>query len=196
MSPNLTYSLPPTASGLALQQYYDSFDLKHRWQKGYRIDWLTGQSIRPANNPHSTHCSAFVAHVLQQQHIYLLRPPEHPLKLLANAQWDYLQSPTATQAGWLALNNDYEHIQDMANQGYFVVAVVKNRQQDAPGHIALIYPMAYQSSDIQTNGPYVIQAGSINDQGISLIKGFSHHRKDLDKLKFYYYQQPFTKTVN
>lgn len=182
---------PINASGEALREYYDSFDLEHRWQKGQRIDWFTGASLRPADNTNSTHCSAFVAAALALQHIYMLHPPEHPLKLLANAQADYLQSPKAQQDGWRPLDADFVHAQDMANQGYFTVAVVKNRNRQKPGHSALIYPMNYNEKDIKNNGPYVIQAGYQNGRGLSLIQGFSHHRRDINSLKFYYYHTPY-----
>ena len=116
-----------------------------------------------------------------------MRPPEHKTNNLANAQYDYLDSQKAKFDGWNRIQGTYEDIQEKANEGYFVVAVIKNQNPEDPGHIAFIYPQDANLSELMNNGPYLIQAGHVNAKGISLRKGFEKHYKEFLKLEAMFY---------
>lgn len=175
-----------TPEGLFLKSYYDSLNVEQLWGKGLKVDWESGEALRQSRNRHTTHCSAFVAAILKRNSLYILRPPEHKLKNLANAQWEYLQGEQAQRDGWKRILGNYEDIQDLANQGYFVIAVLKSHNPEKPGHIAFVYPYLHESVCLGQTGPYLIQAGFINAKGIPLLKGFERHTESLDTLQFYY----------
>ncbi len=185
---SLSQTIPLSERGRALKKHYDQANVENLWLKGYQVDWETGQSLKKAHHPKTTHCSAFVAALLKRNGLYILRPPEHMTKNLANAQYDYLETEKAKEDGWVKLNGMYQDIQRKANEGYFVVAVVKNKNVERSGHIALVYPMEVREQEVKENGPYVIQAGHLNGKGISLKKGFEKHYKDFSKFRaaFYY----------
>lgn len=174
-----------SANGLLLKAYYDSTDVENLWLKGMRVDWKTGIAIRKANNPKTTHCSAFVAATLLKKNIYIARPPEYKRKNLANNQYDYLESAKAIRDGWVETINNIKDVQAKANDGFFVVAVTRNYNRS--GHIALIYPSHVKEDDLIKNGPMLIQAGSKNKIGITLKKGFRNHYKNFSDLKVRYY---------
>ena len=80
--------------GVRLARFLDHSGVEHRWPAGVHIAWETGV---PDGKPESgtgkhTHCSAFVAAEAKQLGIYILRPPEHGQILLANAQYEWLES--------------------------------------------------------------------------------------------------------
>jgi len=85
---------PITPAGAQLASIIDALDVEHHWPVGKHVSWETGV---PDGRPESavgkhTHCSAFAAAAARRLGIYLLRPPEHPQLLLANAQYDWLAS--------------------------------------------------------------------------------------------------------
>ena len=179
-------------NGIELKKYYDSFDISNLWIMGQRIDWESGKSLGTSNNKKATHCSAFVAAALKNKGIYILRPPEHKTKDLANSQFDWLNTKEAIDLGWTKIDgeNRYKLVQNLANQGYFIVAVFRNKDDKKPGHIALIYPGILSDDELINNGPLLIQAGHINGKGITLRKGFEKHIEDwnTNNIEFYGYK--------
>lgn len=163
-----------TENGRKLLTLLDSSKVEELWQKGYRIDWETGQTVAVSNNPKSTHCSAFAASFAKKVGIYLLRPPEHKQSLLANAQYDWLQTNMATHEGWEKVNTGVD-AQNLANKGYLVVTVFKNADEKRPGHIAIIRPAVKTLKKLAKEGPQTTQSGLTNAYSIALIDGFSHH---------------------
>jgi len=179
----LTALLPASAwaaepvSPLALKAFalIDGLDVEHNWPAGVHVNWRTGV---PDGRPEKlegkhTHCSAFAAAAAESLGIYLLRPPDHGQMLLANAQYDWLLSQGAAQ-GWQPIRT-MAQAQDAANQGMFAVAVYHNRNDDRPGHIAIIRPGAKSPQQLAAEGPDVTQAGGTNYRSASLKQGFAGH---------------------
>ena len=181
--------------GFRLQDLYNSSKVESRWQMGFHVDWETGEAISVAQKPTTTHCSAYVAALLKRAGIYILRPPEHKAKNLATAQFDYLSSVAGQQAGWRELNQGVQQVQEYANRGYFVVAVVKNDNPTKPGHIAFIYPRPVVGSQLNLADLHLAQAGHINGVDMPLLKGFEKHQKEIGekRMKFFYNQHLLTK---
>ena len=163
-----------TANGRKLLKLLDSARVEELWQKGYRVDWETGQTVAVSSNPSSTHCSAFAASFSKKVGVYLLRPPEHKQSLLANAQYEWLETNSSANEGWVKVNSGLE-AQNLANKGYLVVTVFKNEDERKPGHIAVIRPAIKSLKRLQKEGPQTTQSGGTNAYSIALIDGFSHH---------------------
>jgi hypothetical protein len=146
-----------------------------KWIAGARIDWETGLPHDEAETlpGRHTHCSAFVASAAKTLGVYILRPPEHGQVLLANAQNEWLASTGASQ-GWRVLNGPLE-AQSVANAGALVVASYHSHRDNKPGHIAIVRPGDKSEQAIVSEGPDVIQAGSVNSNSISLRAGFAGH---------------------
>lgn len=165
----------PTPEAMRLTRVLDGAGVERLWPAGVHVDWETGV---PDGKPVSdegqhTHCSAFVAAIAKRLGIYILRPPEHGARLLANAQYDWLATEGG-QFGWHALTDGYQ-AQAHANRGDLVVAVYKNHHDDKPGHIAIIRPSDRSASEIDQEGPQITQAGSVNYLSTTLKSGFSGH---------------------
>jgi len=165
-----------TENGKRLINLLENSHIEELWQKGYRINWETGASICPSKKSTSTHCSAFAASFAKKVGIYLLCPPQHETHLLANAQYDWLQTKEAAKEGWVQLKKAVE-AQNHANKGELVVAVYKNEDETKPGHIAIIRPSIKSNKQLEEEGPQITQAGAINYYSISLKVGFKHHLK-------------------
>ncbi len=165
-----------TDNGKRLIQLLEDSQVEVLWQKGYRINWETGESIGPSKKSTSTHCSAFAAAFAKKEGIYLLRPPEHKTHLLANAQFEWLQTKDAANNGWVELKTVLE-AQNEANNGNLVIAAYKNEDDSKPGHIAIIRPALKTVKQIETEGPQITQAGSTNYSSVSLKVGFRQHPK-------------------
>lgn len=169
------------SSGYKLQQFYLSLDVEHLWIAEHHINWENGEPDRPqATQGVKTHCSAFVSAACKRLNIYILRPPQHGQILLADAQFDWLKSSEARNAGWQAITADdayniYIQAQQFANKGYTVIAIWKNPLQKKPGHTALIMPKEIATEKIKESGPVIIMAGTHNFNYISLANGFKHH---------------------
>jgi len=166
------------SSGYKLQNYYLGLNVENLWLSGNAVDWVTG--IADTSTSGATHCSAFAAAACERLDTYILRPPDHSQTLLANAQFDWLQTPEAASDGWVLITSTDEYkifsiAQDMANQGYIVTAVIKNPDTTASGHIALVMPGQISPDSLNTNGPFVIMAGTDNYNSVSLLIGFSRH---------------------
>jgi hypothetical protein len=153
----------------------DSLQVETHWPAGEHVNWATG--VPDGRSEHGggkhTHCSAFVAAAAKRVGIYILRPPEHPQLLLANAQLDWLETQGAAH-GWQAVN-DAEEAQREANRGLFVVAAYRNHSDALPGHIAIVRPSEKSAADIETEGPQITQAGGMNYRSTTLAHGFAGH---------------------
>jgi hypothetical protein len=164
-----------TPKAAAIFDTVDAMDVEHHWPAGLHVNWETGQ---PDGRPESavgkhTHCSAFVAAAAKKFGIYILRPPEHPQTLLANAQYDWLQTE-GVRKGWRPVGSAID-AQDAANRGEFVVAAYQNSHADKPGHIAIVRPSVRPPASIVRDGPEVTQAGSTNHRAVTLAQGFAGH---------------------
>ena len=160
-----------TPTGVQLAERYDAMDVEHHWLPGHPVDWRSGDSTN--GKPGKTHCSAFVASACERMGIYILRPPEHAQKNLANAQWQWLENEGKPH-GWKPTATPFE-AQRLANEGQIVVAVFQNPDSLKPGHIALIRPSGKPESTIRSEGPQITQAGGTNDTSTSLAQGFRRH---------------------
>ncbi len=165
--------ISPAANRVA--QKIDSLDVENHWPAGVHVKWETGV---PDGRPESsqgkhTHCSAFVAAAASSLGIYVLRPPEHPQTLLANAQYDWFEQDGASQ-GWKPVDSA-EEAQRYANQGWLVVAAYKNHHDDKPGHIAIVRPSDKSEDALREEGPQITQAGGTNYRSVALKVGFAGH---------------------
>lgn len=164
-----------TPQAQAMIKVLDAMGVESKWLAGERVHWDTGLPTGvPETSPGKhTHCSAFVAAAAKNFGVYILRPPEHGQKLLANAQNEWLSQEGVTN-GWVKLANAGE-AQAAANRGLLVVASYHNHHDDRPGHIAIVRPGNKTAEQIAAEGPDVIQAGSVNRTSISLREGFAGH---------------------
>lgn len=164
-----------TPQAQAMIKVLDAMGVESKWLAGERVHWDTGLPTGvPETSPGKhTHCSAFVAAAAKNFGVYILRPPEHGQKLLANAQNEWLAQEGVTN-GWVKLANAGE-AQAAANRGLLVVASYHNHHDDRPGHIAIVRPGNKTAEQIAAEGPDVIQAGSVNRTSISLREGFAGH---------------------
>jgi hypothetical protein len=153
----------------------DAMGVENKWIAGERVYWESGLPTGvPESSPGKhTHCSAFVAAAAKKLGVYILRPPEHGQKLLANAQIDWLTEGGPAQ-GWHKLA-DARAAQAAANRGMLVVASYRNHHDDRPGHIAIVRPGTKTPEQIAAEGPDVTQAGAVNATSISIKSGFAGH---------------------
>ncbi|PZP48727.1 MAG: hypothetical protein DI598_09550 [Pseudopedobacter saltans] len=183
---------PLSSDGLKLRNFYLNENVENLWIAGHHINWETGEPDKAnATKGIKTHCSAFVASVCKQNNIYILRPPEHTTELLANAQYDWLFTKDARNAGWSQIKDSvFFTAQNLANMGCIVIAVAKNPNNHKPGHIAFVMPIGKTMNSLLAEGPTLIQAGLINSNSISLKTGFKHHisnwTKVTDLVAFFY----------
>ena len=165
----------------------EAMEVDKLWLPGAIVDWKTGlptgQPIKDAKSKH-THCSQFVAAVADRLTIPLLRPPEHGVVLLANAQFDWLASDAGKKAGWVRLV-DGAAAQSTANDGRLVLASLKNPDPTKSGHIAIVRPGNKDADLLAKDGPDIMQAGGTNALRITLRKGFGNHKKEYDQIAFY-----------
>jgi hypothetical protein len=181
--------------GQRLRDYYLSLDVEHLWLAGQKVNWETGKVDRFSEKPGSTHCSAFAAAACYHMNIFLLRPPFHKQLLLANAQFEWLQSKEGADSGWVKVTGkDIYDIwiksQKLANAGTPVVATCENPSPSLPGHIAMIIPSVVSLDTVRETGPRVIQAGAVNRVDAPLKVGFSLHITNWpeESIWFYYYK--------
>lgn len=163
---------PITPEGQRLARFLDGTGVDHLWPAGQRVNWETGEAIQVGKQT-STHCSAFAAAVAERLGIYILRPPQHPQDLLANAQMGWLRGSGAS-TGWRSLP-DPTAAQSAANRGELVVEVFENPNLARPGHIAIVRPSEQSADSLGQNGPRETQAGATNALDISTRSGFRHH---------------------
>jgi hypothetical protein len=167
---------PITPDGQKLSAFLDASGVDHLWPAGWHIDWQTGQPDRPdpGGRDAKTHCSAFVGAMSERLGIYILRPPEHPQQLLANAQLQWLVDDSG-RYGWQPVA-DAGDAQKLANEGELVVAAFENPNPKKPGHIAIIRPSLKSTAELDSEGPQETQAGETNAISTSVAEGFRHHR--------------------
>jgi len=153
----------------------DQLDVESHWPAGVHVAWSTGipDGHAESGEGRHTHCSAFAAAAAQALGIYILRPPEHPQTLLANAQVDWLENEGESH-GWHRLG-DAVDAQRRANLGALVVAAYRNHHSDKPGHIVILRPSDKDVELIRAEGPQVTQAGEHNYRSTSLKHGFADH---------------------
>jgi len=179
--------------GRSLEKFYLSLDVEHLWIAGTHINWETGVADKPdATSGNHTHCSAFVASACERLGIYILRPPEHGQILLANAQYDWLQTNEARKNGWAPIANSnrisvYTEVQKLANTGRLVIAIIKSPDDSKPGHAALIMPKEIDEDKLMESGPVLIMAGTHNFNFISLKNGFRSHVVDWPENEILFY---------
>jgi hypothetical protein len=161
--------------GRWLAQKLDAMGVESKWIAGQHIDWRSGlpHGVPERSEGRHTHCSAFVAAAAQSLGVHILRPPEHGQKLLANAQYHWLESDGAAE-GWRELP-DPAAAQAAANAGELVVASYLSHNEEKPGHIAIVKPAARSAAELAAAGPLLIQAGTVNSAAISMRDGFAGH---------------------
>jgi hypothetical protein len=168
-------------------------EVERLWKAGVIVDWRTGfptgRDLKPGDRGNHTHCSQFVAAACERAGVYILRPPEHPAVLLANAQFEWLADARGADAGWNRLA-DASAAQEAASAGKLVVAVVRNPDSGKPGHIALVRPGSKSPQLLGEEGPDVMQAGSRNRNSTPLRKGFSNHLASLETVGFFAHDLP------
>jgi hypothetical protein len=164
-----------TPQAEAMIKTLDAMGVESKWIAGQHVYWESGLPTGvPETSPGKhTHCSAFVAAAAKTLGVYILRPPEHGQKLLANAQNEWLADEGGAQ-GWTKLA-DATQAQVAANRGQLVVASYHNHHDDRPGHIAIVRPGIKTVEQIAAQGPDVIQAGAINRTSISVKDAFAGH---------------------
>ena len=171
--------LPISPAGQRLQEFYLSLGVENAWIAGHHVNWETGEPDMPeSKHGNKTHCSAFIAAACERLDIYVLRPPQHGQLLLANAQFDWLNSQESAASGWHRLKDGeglYREAQQLANQGRVVVAIYKNTDSSKPGHAALVMPDERSERRLIDEGPELIMAGTHNHDHISLKNGFHSH---------------------
>jgi len=168
---------PITPRGHRLAATLDGMNVESLWLAQEHVNWETGEPERRGEDEgpgHHTHCSAFAAAVAKRLGVYLLRPPEHGQKLLANAQFEWLRSAAARKFGWHRVL-DMREAQRLANQGNLVLAVFQNPEKDLPGHIAIIRPSEKSLQALRRDGPQIIQAGIHNHASTIVRVGFLNH---------------------
>jgi hypothetical protein len=166
---------PITPDGQRLAAALDASNVEHLWTAGWHVNWRTGETDRA--EPHGpdahTHCSAFAAAMAERFGIYILRPPEHPQQLLANAQMKWLGGEGAAR-GWRQVRGPFD-AQEEANRGIFVVASYENPDPHRAGHIAILRPSVKSREELERDGPQVTQAGEHNHLSIAMRHGFGSH---------------------
>lgn len=167
---------PVSPEGEKLARALDALDVEKHWIAGAIVDWRHGDPTGKAvtDGDKHTHCSQFVAAACDSIGVYLLHPPEHPSRLLANAQYDWLSAEGGRKNGWSPVP-DGVTAQGFANRGRVVVAVYKNPDPAQHGHAAIVRPSTKGESEIKAEGPQVIQAGGTNYNSTSLKQGFRNH---------------------
>ena len=175
-----------TSKGQKLVKVLDQMDVENHWLPGRYVKWESGDPLNKEvvdGKPH-THCSAFAAAAAKKLGVYLLRPKGpgdppgvegHQETLLADAQFDWLNSHKCEKLGWRNVASPVE-AQKLANEGHLVVATYREADAKKPGHIAIVRPHGDRTdAQIEADGPQIIQAGMKNAASTTLRSGFSHH---------------------
>ncbi len=165
--------VPLYSQGRRLRSLLDRMDVEHRWLANRHVNWKTGlPDGKPARSGPRTHCSAFVASACVRLKVPMLLPP--PQTYLSNRQQDWLRGKGSSR-GWRPVTA--LRAQQLANQGYVVVASWKTREKDGyhrgAGHIAIVRPQLKAVSLVRSRGPQLTQAGNRNYKTTSVAVGFS-----------------------
>jgi hypothetical protein len=168
---------PITPAGQRLITLFDSMDVEHHWLNHQHVNWETGVSDRGPDyvgHDMATHCSAFAAAVGKNLNVYMLRPPEHPMQLLASAQTAWFNSDAARAAGWNEISG-WQAAQSLANQGQLVVISYASPNPHKPGHIVVVRPSLKTAAQLALEGPDVIQAATRNKADWPAAQSFTVH---------------------
>jgi hypothetical protein len=87
----------------------------------------------------------------------------------------------------------YLQAQQRANRGYVVLAICRNPDPRAPGHVALVLPAELSMDKLVETGPALIMAGTHNHNRITLRAGFKSHLEGWpeNSVRFYVNSKPF-----
>jgi hypothetical protein len=167
---------PISAKGQELAALLDGMDVENHWPAHEHVKWETGDPDRGGEyeGVGHTHCSAFAAAAAKKMGVYLLRPPEHGQKLLANAQVEWLNSAAGREHGWAAVH-DQREAQSLANRGSLVVVAFPNPDAGKPGHVAIVRPSEKTIWELIKDGPQITQVGTHNHTSTVVRIGFSSH---------------------
>jgi len=163
-------------AGRKLAAELDGMDVEAHWFAHEHVNWETGDFDRGGEyeGPGHTHCSAFAAAAAKRLGVYLLRPPQHGQRLLANAQAQWLASSEGRRNGWSPVRDGRE-AQTLANLGSLVVVVFANPDAKKPGHVAIVRPSEKSTRALADDGPQIIQAGTHNHNSTVVRIGFQNH---------------------
>ncbi len=174
-------------NGQQLANYLDSFQVQNWWPT-IAVNWQTGSANLPTPpSPNvtltGTHCSCFTTAAAWPLGIYILRPPIYPNGWhdMANYQDLWFKTNSGTGYGWLNVTNYSPATnvmiaaQDLANQGYLVIASYLNPNIGSSGHTAVIHPYPNTASNILAVGPEECQAGEYNYNLSNIKTGFNQH---------------------
>lgn len=174
--------------GQLLDRVIDSMHVDELWQPQVHINWLTGVQDEPSSSTgpdRATHCSSFTAALGYKLDVYMLRPPDHPQQLLANAQAQWFNSKASTAKGWDAVPTAAE-AQRRANAGELVAVVYENPDSHRPGHIAIVRPFAKTNGDLAENGVQTSQAGAKNfSSGVARVSFAKHKGAWPEEVRYY-----------
>src|SRR5215469_6296460 len=115
-----------TPAGARLAHVLDDSGIMQRWQFGWHVDWRTGEKdrVEPGGPEATTRCSALAAAMAERLGVYVLRPPEHPQHLPANAQIRRLRDHGPEQ-DWRQLPPDVS-AQETTHRGELVLEAFEN----------------------------------------------------------------------
>lgn len=168
---------PITPAGQRLGALLDGMNVESLWLAHQHVDWKTGEPDRGpefTGSRKSTHCSAFAAAVGLRLGVYMLRPPEHGLVLLASAQTEWFNNGGGQAAGWRPVAS-MQAAQEFANQGKLVVISYANPNPKRPGHIVIVRPSTKSGAQFAAEGPQVIQAATYNRASSPAATSFHAH---------------------
>lgn len=80
-----------------------------------------------------------------------------------------------------------EQAQELANEGFFVIAAYKNRNPEKSGHIVVVRPDAKSKEMLREEGPQVIQASTYNFSSTNLRRGFRYHTGAFERGKIRFF---------
>jgi hypothetical protein len=168
---------PITPEGARLAATIDSMHVEEFWQPHVHIEWETGRQDRPdgyTGPDAATHCSAFAAAVGLRLNVYMLRPPEHKLTLLASAQTEWFHTEEGKKAGWFPVES-MRQAQMLANTGNLVVIAYESPDPHKPGHIVVVRPSLKTEAQLEKDGPEIAMAGSHNKNDSVAATSFNSH---------------------
>ncbi|MBX9705245.1 MAG: hypothetical protein K5Q00_03235 [Gammaproteobacteria bacterium] len=199
------YSIQP--GGYLLRNLFDASYVEDNWLPNACVTWQTGALVSRDQRTCDklglitlSHCSAFVAAVINYQLGYDFLTPDNYSYYTSNWQANWLEN-SGVENGWTPLTAKtrkeiYINAQIKANAGCLVVASYKNpnwkpgaNAEGLAGHIAMIRPSARYESTLASKGPQETQAGMANYNSAAMIIGFGSY--ELARAKFYWHASPY-----
>ena len=166
---------PISAKAKWIEAQLDQMDVKDKWIAGTHIDWRTGV---PDGQPESADRPPHPLQRLRRRRRGKIRrlpaAPAGAPAILAGERPERMAAHRGRGEGWQSLP-DGAAAQNAANRGLLVVASYHNRNDDKPGHIAIVLPGMKNAALLASEGPDVMQAGTVNSARTSLRDGFSGH---------------------